>query len=135
MAKARLVFANLPEFLRDMDKSIRDLDEETKQVEVKEARQKVKPKIKSSAPKKTGKLRSSVRVIDNKDFTGVIVDTPYATSVHYGRRKFGLGRGKHAIKSNPWIDRLESSLERGLKKSLQKMLNSWERKSSGRLNR
>lgn len=135
MARVSLEFTGLSEFKRDLDKSIDDLEKETKKVETKEARQKVRPKIRSGAPSKTGKLRNSVRVIDTEKFTGVIVDAPQATSVHYGRRKFGFGRGMHAIRSNPWITRMERSLESGLEASIKKMLSSWERKSSSRLNR
>ena len=135
MSQARLVLAYLPEFLRDMDKSIRDLEEETKKVEKRQARQKVKTQIKSFAPRKTGKLRNSVRVTASDKFTGVVVDSPYANAVHYGRRKFGFGRGMHAIRSNPWVDRLQKSLENSLQAALKKMLSSWEKKSSRRLNR
>ena len=134
MSQARLVLANLPEFLRDMDKSINDLDDETKDTEVKVARQYVKPNIRATAPRKTGKLKTSVRVLDTEKFTGVIVDAPQANSVHYGRRKFGFGRGMHAIRSNPWVERMQSSFKNELKSSLNKMLDSWEKKSSRRLN-
>lgn len=135
MSRVSLEFTGLPEFKMAMNQVEELLEKDIKKTEAKEARQNLKPKIRSAAPRVSGKLWSSVRTIITDDFVGVIVDVPYAVAVHYGRRKSGFGRGMHAIKRNPWVDKITKARRIPFKESMRTTLDRFEKKATRKVNR
>ena len=121
-----------------------------------EAERQFLPRIRADAPKKSGRLRDSIKVIgtaskvvvkagsgsgkkgENKNRYVPGTKTTavwYADAVHWGRPRSGRGRGHHAIERNPWIHRYIKPRKEAFQRDLQRIVDRFERKATRQLNR
>lgn len=135
MANVSIEITGIPKFNKALKQVSIDLEKDVHRAEIKEARANVRPRVRSQAPSRTGKLRSKIKIVDRDDFVAVFVDTVYADAVHWGRRRFGSRRGMHGIRPNPWVDRIAKSRESGFKSDAKKVMNTFEKKATRKLNR